>query len=102
MASSTGYVIGGALGGAVVKIIFSGDYSFKTFLSGFASIILGSSLTILLIHFFPDIGRENVVISSLASVITAASGGIFKRMHTMKVKASVGGIEAESNGEDEK
>lgn len=94
------YVLIGAVGGATVKVIFTGDYSVRSFLIGFASIILGSAVTIMLIHFFPDMGHEPVVVSSLSSIVTAVSSSVFRRIHTARFKANIGGFEAESSGDD--
>ncbi len=74
----------------------------RSFLIGFASIILGSAVTIMLIHFFPDMGHEPVVVSSLSSIVTAVSSSVFRRIRTAKVKASLFGIEAESDGDGDR
>ena len=97
--SNTVYVVGGALGGAMVKIALEGDWSRRAFLSGLASIILGVALTTLAAHFFPSIGQEEVVLASASSIITAVSGGLFRRVGTVKIRASIAGVEIESEGE---
>ncbi len=71
----------------------------RAFMIGFGSIILGSAMTIMLIHFFPDMGHEPVVVSSLSSIVTAVSSSIFRRINTAHVKAKFGGFEAESDGD---
>ncbi len=96
------YVLIGAIGGAIVKVILTGHYTMRAFMIGFASIILGSAVTILLIHFFPQFGNEPVVVSSLSSIVTAVSSSIFRRLHTAHVKAKIGWFEADSDGEDDK
>ena len=40
------YVLIGAIGGAIVKVILTGHYTMRAFMIGFASIILGSAVTI--------------------------------------------------------
>lgn len=93
------YVLIGAIGGAAVKVILTGHYTMRAFMIGFGSIILGSAMTIMLIHFFPDMGHEPVVVSSLSSIVTAVSSSIFRRINTAHVKAKFGGFEAESDGD---
>lgn len=100
MACNSGYVLGGAVAGAVVKIILQGEYSWQAFLSAAASIILGAALTVIAIHFWPSLGGDPALVSSISSVITAVSAGIFRRVQKAQIKASVAGVEVESNGDD--
>ena len=93
------YVLIGAIGGAIVKVILTGHYTMRAFMIGFASIILGSAVTILLIHFFPRLGYEPAVVSSLSSIVTAVSSSIFRRVNTAHIEAKFGGFEADSDGD---
>lgn len=94
------YIVIGAVGGAAVKVILTGHYTMRAFAIGFASIMLGSACTVLLIHFFPDMGHSPAVVSSLSSVVTAVSSSVFHRIHTARITAKFGGFEAESDGDD--
>lgn len=100
MATNSGYVIGGAIAGAVVKIILQSEYTWRAFLSAVASIILGSALTIIAIHFWPQMGNDPALVSSISSVITAVSAGIFRRVQHANIKASIAGVEVESTGDE--
>ena len=102
MATNSTYVLGGALAGAVVKVILQGEYTWKAFLAAVASIILGASTTIIMVHFYPTLGYDPAVVSSLSSIITAVSAGIFRRIQRAQIKASVAGVEVSSTGEDDK
>lgn len=93
------YVLIGAIGGAIVKVILTGHYTMRAFMIGFASIILGSAVTIMLIHFFPRLGYEPAVVSSLSSIVTAVSSSIFRRVNTAHIEAKIGWFEADSDGE---
>lgn len=101
MATNSGYVVFGAFVGAVVKIILQGEYTWRAFWSAVASIILGSATTILIVHIYPSLGADPVVVSSLSSIVTAVSAGIFRRVQKAQIKASVAGVEVNSNGEDQ-
>ena len=100
MATNSGYILSGAIVGALVKIILQGEYTMKAFLSALASIFLGAATTIIIVHFYPSLGDDPVVVSSLSSVITAVSAGIFRRIQKASIKASVAGVEVQSNGDD--
>lgn len=100
MASNTGYVLGGAVAGAIVKVILQGEYSWQAFWSAVASVILGASITVVLAHFYPSFSEDVVFVSGLASIITSVSGGLFVRLQKAQIKASVAGVEVNSNGED--
>jgi hypothetical protein len=94
------YVLAGAVGGAIVKMIFTGHYTMRAFFIGVASIILGSAVTILIIHFVPTLGNEPIVVSSLSSIVTAVSSGVFRRIHAAHLRAKMFGFEAESEGDE--
>ena len=95
------YVLIGAVGGAIAKMIFTGHFTMRAFFIGVASIILGAAVTILIIHFVPTLGNEPIVVSSLSSIVTAVSPSIFHRIYAAHLQAKMFGFEAESEGDDD-
>ncbi len=97
--SNTAYVVLGAIGGGLVKIALERDFTLRGFLSAAASIVLGIALTTIAVHFFPVIGQEQIVLASASSIITAVSGGLFRRISTATITANIAGVEIKSDGE---
>ena len=100
MSLSTKYIVGGAIGGTIGRYLVVGEWTWRSAAAHVGFAIAAAAIAVLLVHFVERLATAPTeVIAGAAAATGYLAPRLVQLAAVMTIKAKVGGVEIESDGQ---
>ncbi len=101
--SATAKVLGAAGAGAFAKWLFSGQFTWRSFIQMLGTVLIGGAAAVAVLWFIPALREAPEAVQwAIAGIIGSSAGTLLERIETFHATVKIGPVEIESEGNDEK
>ena len=101
--SATAKVLGAAGAGAFAKWLFSGQFTWRSFIQMLGTVLIGGAAAVAVLWFIPALREAPEAVQwAIAGIIGSSAGTLLERIETFHATVKIGPVELETEGNDEK